>query len=39
MSTCSQKPATVDPGETVNTSGTNPETIPGKVADSESFVC
>ena len=34
MSTCSQKPATADPGETLNTSGTTTATIPGSVFDS-----
>src|SRR5689334_13692091 len=34
MSTYAQKSATVDPGETVNTSGTTPETMPGKVPES-----
>src|SRR6476646_1452465 len=33
MSTCSQKPAIEDPGETLNTSGTTPATIPGSVFD------
>src|SRR5215472_8266591 len=34
MSTYSQKPATVDPAETLSTSGTTPAVIPGSVFNS-----